>query len=996
MPPHRLLLVVLTAAAIPLYGGITVETSLPANTLISNPDVLDGAGNDDGSSRFAFTSTTSNYFTKGESFTLAESADLSAITIRVDENANINDGVGDITLRVYNLSGVPDDTQGTGQVAIGAALVSQTETLPVIAAGDYLTVTLDTPLNLTAGSYAFAFSTTNVDFLIDINRPGATNATRNGSYPGGELVRANGAGTWQDRNFDLVFAISGTGASFTLGNPPSWPTAFLENSPQATVDSAAQSSSVQAGQSFTIVGEAAVDSVVIQLDDAAASADLDGSLTLEIFEADGDGLPTGSALASLTGELPGGLTTGSLVEFDFPGLVTLPLNDYVLTLKTGDADLLLNSTSGNLLAGGTLLENSAGGWTAPAPAGRDLVFGLTGKLTPPVTRPPAGSGPNILIILADDLGWTDLSTDKTSLDNGSDFHQTPHIDRLANEGLSFTYAFVQQNCAPTRAALLSGQYAARSGNGVYNVTSLNRGTNSANPALTPPAQREDVPSAHYNMAEMLWDAGYVTCHVGKYHVGGKDEGAATLPQNQGFDHNFGGDESGAPGSFFANSSGIFQSPSDTIDAFGAPYDSAYTTNILAPVANNNTPSTLDATNKHLTDAEADAVLSFLNDHQDGPLSDYPFYIQYHAYAVHTPIQPRPDLQAKYNGLAPGTRHNNDNYAALLEGLDQSVGRILNYLDTNNLTNDTLILFLSDNGGHEGPTDNIPLRSRKGSLYNGGLRVPMIVRQPGTVPSDQVTDSLVHAVDLFPTLMQIADGSTSEILDGTSWYDHALDPAGSPRDREPIFYHFPGYLDNRARPCSVVIKDIDGTRFKLIYNYDYTYDPNTNDDAIRVLSQPWELYNITDDISESQNLITGNYWDWLLYGTIADNLASDLAAWLNQSDPTWNPVQALDNGSPVPFPPAEAPDVTVPPDQTFRITDHTANRDTLQTTLQFTSAAGYLYDIEASENLVNWTPLATGIVGQAGSTSEVVNDPNLATSTERFYRAVLTTSPLSTQ
>lgn len=982
------------ATTIPLCAEIRIEPSLPAGALISNPDVLDGAGSDDGSSRFAFTSTTSDYFIKGESFTLADPADLTAVTIRVDENRAISDGVGDVTLSIYNLSGIPDDTQATGHVPIGAALVSQTETLPEIAAGDYLTVTLDTPLNLTAGNYAFALSTTNVDFSIDINRPGNTDATRNGTYAGGELVRANGAGTWQDRNFDLVFAISAAGASFTLGNPTNWPTTFLANGPQTTVDSAAQSSSVQAGQSFTIVGEAEVDSVVIQLDDSAASADLDGSLNLEIFEADSNGLPTGSALASLTGELPSGLTTGSLVEFDFPGLVTLPSDRYVLTLKTDDANLLLNSTPGDLLAGGTLLENSGRGWAASDPAGRDLVFGLTGRLTPPVIRPPAGEGPNILVILADDLGWTDLSTDKPSLGNGSDFHQTPHIDRLANEGLSFTYAFVQQNCAPTRAALLSGQYAARSGNGVYNVASLNRGTNSANPALTPPAQREDVPSAHYNMAEMLWDAGYVTCHVGKYHVGGKDEGVATLPQNQGFDYNFGGNGSGAPGSFFANSSGIFQSPSGTIDAFGAPYDSAYTTNILAPVANQNAPSTLDATNKHLTDAEADAVLSFLDDHMHGPLSDYPFYIQYHAYAVHTPIQPRPDLREKYNGLASGTRHDNDNYAALLEGLDQSVGRILNYLDANNLANDTLVVFLSDNGGHEGPTDNIPLRSRKGSLYNGGLRVPMIVRQPGTVPADQVTDSLVHAVDLFPTLMQLAGGSTSEILDGSSWYNHALDPVGSPREREPIFYHFPGYLDNRARPCSVVIKDIDGTRFKLIYNYDYTYDPNTNDDAIRVLSQPWELYNITDDISESQNLITGNYWDWLLYGNIADNLAADLVAWLNQPDPTWNPVQPLDGGSPVPFPPADAPNVTVTPDQTFRITNHTTNRNTLQVSLQFTSAAGYLYDIEASDDLVNWIPLATGIVGQPSSTSEAVNDPDLATSTERFYRAVLTASPVS--
>ena len=171
------------ATSIPLRAEIRVEPSLPAGALISNPDVLDGAGSDDGSSRFAFTSTTSNYFVKGESFTLADPADLTAVTIRVDENSAINDGMGDVTLSIYNLSGMPDDTQATGHVPIGAALVSQTETLPAIVAGDYLTIALDTPLNLNAGSYAFALSTTNVDFSIDINRPGNTNATRNGTYP---------------------------------------------------------------------------------------------------------------------------------------------------------------------------------------------------------------------------------------------------------------------------------------------------------------------------------------------------------------------------------------------------------------------------------------------------------------------------------------------------------------------------------------------------------------------------------------------------------------------------------------------------------------------------------------------------------------------------------------------------------------------------------------------------------------------------------------------
>jgi arylsulfatase A-like enzyme len=636
--------------------------------------------------------------------------------------------------------------------------------------------------------------------------------------------------------------------------------------------------------------------------------------------------------------------------------------------------------------------------------GQDLVFAVSGSEHPEPTVPT--NRPNILVILADDLGWTDIQT-RTNFgpnylngtNHGSDYYQTPNIARLAHEGLSFTHCYAQPNCSPMRAATLSGQYASRSGNGVYNVDGLNRGTGT--PTLVGPAQNQDVPSSTVTSAESLRAGGYVTAHFGKYHVGGHEGGTSTLPLNQGFDWNFGGGTAGNPGSYFASGGEFHSNVGPELDGWAANYDVPYVNSVLWPLATNrapnpNNPGTLDGTAKHLGDAMADAAIAFLKDHVTGPLSHRPFYLQFHTYEVHTPIQPRPDLQAKYSGLPAGTKHGGVNYAALVESQDQQVGRLLDFLDDPNhdgdksdsLVTNTVVFFTSDNGGHEGATDNAPLRAHKGTHYEGGLRVPLIVRHTGTVPAGQMTDTPVHAVDFYPTFLDLsgAPAPTNQVLDGTSFAAHLMAPGAHPRHRPPMFYHFPGYLDERARPCSVIIKEVNGARYKLIYNYDYAYDPVPSDDGIKILTQPWELYNLTEDLSEARNLIDGTYSGSLLEGAIADELAGDLVAWLTQATPGWNAKQPTvrATGATVPYPPGDVPDIPPPGGQPFRVTHTDVNQAARQVTLTWNSETGFRYLIWGSSNLWDWSLLLTNINPSGAVTAQTLTDLNIGDH-PRYYR-----------
>ena len=343
-----------------------------------------------------------------------------------------------------------------------------------------------------------------------------------------------------------------------------------------------------------------------------------------------------------------------------------------------------------------------------------------------------GSGvqPNIVFIMADYLDWNHLSASNGALGSARTYYHTPHLEQLAASGVSFTHCYAMPNCAPSRAAILTGQYPARSTNGVYSVHHLNRfpkGEEETTPFVGG-ANRSDIAAAAITLGEALQMNGYTTAHIGKYHVGGHDD-LATLPQHQGFDLNIGGNNEGSQRkSCFAMQDAeghwYFHDVGDgAFDRFAAPYSAAY-------VQRHELPATLIGSAKHITDAQADAAESVIRQLAAG---GKPFYLQLHTYAVHSKVIPRHDLLAEAAGRSmtlpepvPGATavaqyklDRRQEYAAFVTGLDQAVGRVVQALrDPNNdgdeadsILANTIIVFTSDNGGtHD---HNAPLKGKKG-------------------------------------------------------------------------------------------------------------------------------------------------------------------------------------------------------------------------------------------------------------------------------------------
>ena len=439
-----------------------------------------------------------------------------------------------------------------------------------------------------------------------------------------------------------------------------------------------------------------------------------------------------------------------------------------------------------------------------------LLSGLAGLLAAAGMPSPAQAqtqpqSPNIVLLFADDFGWVDVSTGQTNLGNGSLFYQTPHLDQLAAEGLAFTAAYAQQNCAPTRAALLTGQYATR--NNVYNVQSLNRANQPNQTLIIPPnVQSGDaIATSAFTAAEMLQSASYTTAHFGKFHI---TDTEGHITQQHGFDFNFGGGTTGNPGNYFASESGgvwTFSGRISTeLDVYADPYTQAYIDDILTPYANGSNVQSQLGVRKHLTDATADAAEDFIESMAGG---QSPFFMHVAFHAVHTPTQPRPDIQSKFAGIvsanggnSPDPRHDSTAYAGLVEGMDMAIGRILDRLEDPNgdgstadsITDSTIVMFYSDNGGHIGPTNNTPLRGRKGQLYEGGVRVPMVVRMPDAaspgayVRGGQTTARMVHAVDFYRTLADWSGASLpapgTHLVQGVSFADELSRKAPKPRAR----------------------------------------------------------------------------------------------------------------------------------------------------------------------------------------------------------------------
>lgn len=500
--------------------------------------------------------------------------------------------------------------------------------------------------------------------------------------------------------------------------------------------------------------------------------------------------------------------------------------------------------------------------------------------------------PNIVMIMADDLGWNHHSAGPMAMGTNREFYQTPNIAKLAAGGLSFTHAYVQPNCAPTRACMLSGQYPPRVNNEVYVVMNLNRfgggGVSKNKAKFAGPEQSEDVAGPAVTVAEALRKNGYTTAHFGKYHVGGHAL-PDTSPEDQGFDINIGGGQAGHQKSCFATKTKDGWQFKGTgygaIDRYGAPYDKAY-------LEKHNMPASLEGTPKHVTDALTDAVEESIGTLSRG---GKPFYIQLHTWAVHGPVKARPDLRAAAAGRLEkaGERKKMADYLGFIAGFDQAVGRVMERLDDPNGDGDrsdsivanTVVFVTSDNGGTH--ADNLPLRGFKGEFYEGGIRVPLVASWKGVIPPGTVTHRPIHAVDLYPTYLELAGASWKPApeehpLDGESFANVLRDPSRAD-PRGPIFYLFPGYLDSRATPLASVIDRVDDTLYKLIYQWE---------------TGRWELYDLDGDVGEKNNLAADK-------PEIVKTLAGRIRGWLGQDQPTWKPRFPIDRGTgePAVFPQA---------------------------------------------------------------------------------------------
>lgn len=425
-----------------------------------------------------------------------------------------------------------------------------------------------------------------------------------------------------------------------------------------------------------------------------------------------------------------------------------------------------------------------------------LLLSLASTLLAPAS---AADRPNILFIFLDDFGWRDASF------MGSDFYETPNLDRLSTEGMVFTDAYsAAANCAPARACLLSGQYTPR--HHIYNVGTQPRGK-------AKHRKLEHIPGTDVldpgisTWAQQLQKTGYATASMGKWHL-------SNDPIPYGFDINVGGTHSGSPPKGYYPPHGKAPGLED------APDD------------------------EYLTDRLTNEAVKFIHGHKDKP---WALYLTH--FAVHTPLDARKDLVGKYEAKQKGDLHNHVAMATMIQAVDDGVGKIQATLEKLGLVENTAIVFFSDNGGYGPATDMKPLKGYKGTYYEGGIRVPFFVKWPGVVQSGTRSAEPIIGVDIYPTLCEIGGAVMPEgqPADGVSLVPLLTGAKTTLGDR-PLFWHFPAYLQAyqvwdeqrdplfRSRPCSVIRS---GT-WKLHEYFE--------DGAV-------ELYNLADDIGEATDLST---------------------------------------------------------------------------------------------------------------------------------------------
>lgn len=457
---------------------------------------------------------------------------------------------------------------------------------------------------------------------------------------------------------------------------------------------------------------------------------------------------------------------------------------------------------------------------------------------------------NVVLILADDLGWTDLGC------YGSEFYETPNLDRLAAQGMRFTDAYASCNCcSPTRASLLTGKYPAR-----LHLTDWIPGTGYPRAKLRPPKWRQELPLEEVTLAEALKPAGYATAAVGKWHLGR----APFLPQKQGFELNVAGNQSGAPGSYFWPYA--HDDPAKAKNYHGGP---------VPDVFEGGKPG------EYLTDRLTDEALKFIEAKRDRP-----FFLYFSHYAVHTPLQGKRELIAKYQAkLRPDQKQNNPTYAAMVQSLDESTGRVLEKLETLGIADRTVVIFTSDNGGYigyggaRGATSNAPLRLGKGSCYEGGHRVPLIVRWPGVTSADSECREPVVSADIYPTILAMTgaagNADHNAAVDGVNLAPVLKQTGGLARDA--IYWHYPHYNVAPQTPYGAVRQG----DYKLI-----EFDED----------QRVELYNLKQDLAETTDLAEK-------MPELAATLRGKLASWresvgaqMPQPNPNYDADHAQQRGS----------------------------------------------------------------------------------------------------
>ncbi len=458
--------------------------------------------------------------------------------------------------------------------------------------------------------------------------------------------------------------------------------------------------------------------------------------------------------------------------------------------------------------------------------------------------------PNILFILIDDMGWRDLGC------YGSTFYETPNIDALAAESMVFTDAYAAcPVCSPTRASILSGRYPARVG--LTDWIDVNKWLHPCRGRLVDAPYIDHLPSEEVSLAQALRDGGYQTWHAGKWHLGGP----AFYPEKHGFDVNVGGSDWGHP-----------------MHGYFSPYEM---------------PNLTDGPeNEYLTDRLTDEVIALIEG-----AGEQPFFLHLSHYAVHTPIEAKPDDVERFRAkaaasgldkqpaLAEGDWYPTENkrhlrilrrivqsdpvYAAMVYNLDWNIGRLLGALDASGKRDNTMVVFTSDNGGlatsESSPTCNAPLCEGKGWMYEGGVREPLIVRWPGVTEGGSICSEPVTSPDFYPTFLEAADLPLrpKQHADGVSLLPLLHGEASL--DRDALFWHYPHYGNQGGTPGS----SIRCGDHKLIEFFE--------DGRL-------ELYNLRDDLSETRDLAHEE-------PELADTMQRKLAGWREAVEaklPTKNP------------------------------------------------------------------------------------------------------------